>query len=153
MSKSSHRLPVAMSSGAAGHHPADWNWPCRWSLRAALWAIDDQFTPRLGGAKRIDAYVGEETGPAFPGSDWCLTLGAATIQAAASEVGRGAWTPAVYRGLPGSATWPPAWYGVAVLVVLGAEALAERRLLVPVDGGGEDQGGHRGPPEQGGLRE
>jgi hypothetical protein len=50
---------------------------CR--LRAALWAIGDQFTPGLGGAKRIDAYVGEETGPEFPGSDWCLTPGAATI--------------------------------------------------------------------------
>ena len=44
---------------------------------------------------------GEETGPEFPGSDWCLTLGAATIQAAASEVGRGAWTSAVYRGCQG----------------------------------------------------
>src|SRR5215470_2113958 len=118
---------------------------CRWCrLRAALWAIGDQFTPGLGGAKRIDAYVAEDTGPEFPGLGWCLTLGAATIQAAASEVGRGA-------GLPGSATRPPAWYGVAVLVVLGAEALAERRLFVPVDGGGEDQGDHRGPPEQGGL--
>jgi hypothetical protein len=59
-------------------------------LRAALWAIGDQFTPWLGDAKRIDAYVGEEIGPEFPGSDWCLTLGAATIPAAASEVGRGA---------------------------------------------------------------
>src|SRR5215471_10314653 len=82
-------------------------------LRAAHWAISDQFTPGLGGAKRIDAYVGEETGPEFPGSDWCLILGAATIQAAASEVGRGAWTPAVYRGCqgrrrghqPGTARW------------------------------------------------
>ena len=45
--------------------------------------IGDQFTPGLGGAKRIDAYVGEETGPEFPGSDWCLTLGAAIIRAAA----------------------------------------------------------------------
>src|SRR6516225_8640944 len=69
--------------------------------RAALWAIGDQFTPGLGGARRIDAYVGEETGPEFPGSDWYLTLGAATIQTAASEVGRGAWTSAVYRGCQG----------------------------------------------------
>ena len=61
---------------------------CR--LRAALWAISDQFTPGLGGARRIDAYVGEETGPEFIGSDWYLALGAATIQTAASEVGRGA---------------------------------------------------------------
>ena len=68
---------------------------------AALWAVSDQFTPGLGGARRIDAYVGEETGPEFIGSDWYLTLGAAIIQTAASEVGRGAWTSAVYRGCQG----------------------------------------------------
>jgi hypothetical protein len=27
-------------------------------------------------------------------------------------------------GLPGPAAWPPRWYGAAVLVVVGAEALA-----------------------------
>jgi hypothetical protein len=70
-------------------------------LRAAHWAISDQFTPGLGDARRIDAYVGEATGPEFPGSDWYLTLGAATIQTAASEVGRGMWTSAVYRGCHG----------------------------------------------------
>jgi hypothetical protein len=73
---------------------------CVPAARSAL-AIGDQFTSGLGGARRIDAYVGEETGPEFIGSDWCLTLGAATIQTAASEVGRGAWTSAVYRGCQG----------------------------------------------------
>jgi len=43
-------------------------------LRAAVWRISDEFTPGLGGARHIDAYIGPETGPGFTGSEWYTTL-------------------------------------------------------------------------------
>src|SRR5215471_11401826 len=56
-------------------------------------------------------------------------------------------------GLPGSATWPPARYGAVVLGVLGAEPVAQLRLLEPVDP--RNQPGHddRGVPDQSELTE
>jgi hypothetical protein len=48
-------------------------------LRDAHWAVVDEFTPGLGGAKHVDAYIGEETGPAFTGTEWYLTLAGAVL--------------------------------------------------------------------------
>ncbi|WP_430782051.1 hypothetical protein [Actinoplanes sp. G11-F43] len=48
-------------------------------LAAAAWHIDDEFTPGLGGARHIDAYIGPETGPGFTDSEWYLTLIGATL--------------------------------------------------------------------------
>jgi hypothetical protein len=42
--------------------------------------VTDEFTPRLGGSKHIDAYIGPETGPGFTGSKWYITLTGATLQ-------------------------------------------------------------------------
>ncbi|SDS35076.1 hypothetical protein [Actinoplanes derwentensis] len=48
-------------------------------LSAAGWHISDEFTPGLGGARHIDAYIGPETGPDFTDSEWYLTLVGATL--------------------------------------------------------------------------
>jgi hypothetical protein len=48
-------------------------------LRGAHWAVVDEFTPGLGGAKHVDAYVGEETGPDFTRGDWYVTLTGAVL--------------------------------------------------------------------------
>ncbi|OLB78157.1 MAG: hypothetical protein AUI14_14090 [Actinobacteria bacterium 13_2_20CM_2_71_6] len=49
-------------------------------LRAADWRIDDEFTPGLGGARHVDLYIGEETGPGFTNSPWYTTLHGATVE-------------------------------------------------------------------------
>ncbi|MBB2947534.1 putative small lipoprotein YifL [Actinoplanes lutulentus] len=49
------------------------------TLQDAAWRISDEFTPGLGGAKHIDAYIGPETGPDFTDSAWYITLTGATI--------------------------------------------------------------------------
>jgi hypothetical protein len=49
-------------------------------FRRAAWRVDDEFTPGLGGAKHIDAYVGPETGPDFTGSAGYVTLEGATLR-------------------------------------------------------------------------
>jgi hypothetical protein len=46
---------------------------CR-QLRAADWVVADEFTPGLGGARHVDLYVGEETGPAFTDGELYTTL-------------------------------------------------------------------------------
>ena len=51
---------------------------CR-RLTAAHWTITDEFTPGLGGARHVDLYIGEETGPDFTDSDWYTTLEGATL--------------------------------------------------------------------------
>src|SRR5262249_26568669 len=88
--------------------------------------------------------------PEFPGSDWCLTLGAATIQAAASEVGRGAWwwEAGGVSGLPGWATWPPPGSRPPVFVVLRAEPALQLRLLQPVDPGDQRECDETRVPQQ-----
>ncbi|WP_306205206.1 hypothetical protein [Actinoplanes sp. RD1] len=48
-------------------------------LRAGAWRVTDEFTPGRGGARHIDAYIGEETGPGFTDSPWYLTLAGATL--------------------------------------------------------------------------
>ncbi|GAA4950240.1 hypothetical protein GCM10025331_43160 [Actinoplanes utahensis] len=48
-------------------------------LRAAAWRISDEFTPGLGGARHIDAYIGPETGPGFTDSEWFTTLAGARL--------------------------------------------------------------------------
>ena len=50
------------------------------AFRRAVWRIDDEFTPGLGGRKHIDAYVGPETGPAFTGSDLYVSLTGGTLR-------------------------------------------------------------------------
>jgi hypothetical protein len=54
---------------------------------------------------------------------------------------------------PRSTAWPPDWDGAVVFVVGGAEPLAERRLLVPVDEGDHRGGEDRGVAEQSELTE
>jgi hypothetical protein len=49
------------------------------AFRNAAWQITDEFTPGLGGAHHIDAYIGPETGPDFTGSAWYLTLTGARL--------------------------------------------------------------------------
>ena len=48
-------------------------------LRSARWVIKDEFTPGMGGAKHVDVYIGEETGPNFTDSPWYITLTGATL--------------------------------------------------------------------------
>lgn len=48
-------------------------------LREAQWTITDEFTPGLGGAKHVDLYIGEETGPDFTSSPLYTTLKDATL--------------------------------------------------------------------------
>jgi hypothetical protein len=48
-------------------------------LRAANWTVTDEFTAGLGGARHVDIYLGEETGPHFTDSDWYTTLHNATL--------------------------------------------------------------------------
>ncbi len=48
-------------------------------LRAAHWTVVDEFTPGLGGARHIDAYIGEETGRDFTRGDWYTTLTSAVL--------------------------------------------------------------------------
>jgi hypothetical protein len=48
-------------------------------LRGARWRVTDEFTPGLGGARHVDVYIGEETGPGFTDSAWYTTLVGATL--------------------------------------------------------------------------
>jgi hypothetical protein len=50
------------------------------ALRKAAWRITDEFTPGLGGARHIDAYIGPETGPGFTDSDWYITTTGARLE-------------------------------------------------------------------------
>jgi hypothetical protein len=49
------------------------------AFRRAVWRIDDEFTPGLGGPRHIDLYVGRETGPGFTDSDAYVSLTGATL--------------------------------------------------------------------------
>jgi hypothetical protein len=49
------------------------------AFQNAAWKITDEFTPGLGGARHIDAYIGPETGPGFTDSAWYLTLTGARL--------------------------------------------------------------------------
>lgn len=42
-------------------------------LSAANWTIADEFTTGLGGARHVDLYIGEQTGPNFTDSEWYCT--------------------------------------------------------------------------------
>jgi hypothetical protein len=48
-------------------------------LRGARWRVSDEFTPGLGGARHVDVYIGEETGPGFTDSAWYTTLAGAVL--------------------------------------------------------------------------
>jgi hypothetical protein len=48
-------------------------------MRSARWLIKDEFTPGMGGARHVDVYIGEETGPKFTDSPWYTTLTGATL--------------------------------------------------------------------------
>jgi hypothetical protein len=50
-----------------------------WTISAARWEIQDEFTPGLGGDGHIDLYIGEETGPRFTATSplWFDVTGAA----------------------------------------------------------------------------
>jgi hypothetical protein len=48
-------------------------------FRAAMWRIDDEFTPGLGGPKHIDLYLGPETRERFTDSDLYVTLKNVTL--------------------------------------------------------------------------
>src|SRR4051812_41613798 len=54
--------------------------------------------------------------------------------------------------LPGLEAWPPAGHRLAVVIVLGAELLAERRLLVAVDESNHGRGHHQRVEQQALLR-
>jgi hypothetical protein len=49
-------------------------------LKAARWAVTDEFTPGLGGEKHLDLYIGEETGTDFTDGDWYTTLKGASVR-------------------------------------------------------------------------
>jgi hypothetical protein len=46
--------------------------------------VRDEFTPGLGGSRRVDVYIGEETRPGFTESDWYVTLHGARLEIARS---------------------------------------------------------------------
>jgi hypothetical protein len=48
-------------------------------MRAAHWTVTDEFTPGAGGARHLDVYIGEETGPGFTGTDRYATLAGAVL--------------------------------------------------------------------------
>jgi hypothetical protein len=49
-------------------------------LRSANWTVTDEFTAGLGGARHVDVYIGEETGPDFTGTAWYTTLVRASLR-------------------------------------------------------------------------
>ncbi|GAA0603506.1 hypothetical protein GCM10010174_19860 [Kutzneria viridogrisea] len=49
-------------------------------LSAGEWTISDAFTPGLGGAKHVDLYVGEESGPDFTNDPMFTTLHGASLR-------------------------------------------------------------------------
>lgn len=52
-------------------------------LREAAWTIDDEFTPGLGGDRRVDLYLGEEDRPRFTGTPAYATLNDAVLRVTA----------------------------------------------------------------------
>lgn len=49
-------------------------------IRAARWTITDEFTPGLGGAQRLDLYIGEQTSVDFTNNDLYVALYDATVE-------------------------------------------------------------------------
>nr|WP_240948278.1 hypothetical protein [Planosporangium mesophilum] len=48
-------------------------------LRAARWTVVDEFTPGLGGRRKTDVYIGEETGSDFTDGPWYTTFEEAAL--------------------------------------------------------------------------